>query len=79
MRKTSLKIIPTITDGTNKLVLSGYLAKAQTRTTIVNSIVDLVNKNGFDGIDLTSKVLPLWMAIQHGLRLHPTGFYLLKS
>jgi hypothetical protein len=52
MRKTGLKIIPTMTDGTDKLVLSGYLAKAQTRTSIVNSIVDLVNKNGFDGIDL---------------------------
>jgi len=52
MRKTGLKIIPTMTDGTAKLVLSGYLAKAETRTTIVNSIVDLVNKNGFDGIDL---------------------------
>ena len=51
MRKTGLKIIPTMTDGTDKLVLSGYLAKAQTRTSIVNSIVDLVNKNGFDGID----------------------------
>ena len=52
MRKTGLKIIPTMTDGTDKLVLSGYLAKAQTRTTIVATIVDLVNKNGFDGIDL---------------------------
>ncbi|TRZ56925.1 MAG: hypothetical protein D4S00_03535, partial [Streptomycetaceae bacterium] len=52
MRKTGLKIIPTMTDGTDKLVLSGYLAKAQTRTTIVTTIVDLVNKNGFDGIDL---------------------------
>ena len=52
MRKTGLKIIPTMTDGTDKLVLAGYLAKAETRTTIVQSIVDLVNKNGFDGIDL---------------------------
>ena len=52
MRKTGLKIIPTMTDGTDKLVLSGYLSKAQTRTTIVNSIVELVNKNGFDGIDI---------------------------
>ena len=52
MRKTGLKIIPTMTDGTDKLVLSGYLAKAQTRTTIVTTIVELVNKNGFDGIDL---------------------------
>jgi spore germination protein YaaH len=52
MRKTGLKIIPTMTDGTDKLVLSGYLANPKTRTTIVNTIVDLVNKNGFDGIDL---------------------------
>lgn len=52
MRKTGLKIIPTMTDGTAKLVLSGYLAQAETRTSIVKSIVDLVNKNGFDGIDL---------------------------
>lgn len=52
MRKTGLKIIPSMTDGTDKLVFSGYLAKSQTRTTIVNSIVNLVNKNGFDGIDL---------------------------
>ena len=52
MKKTGLQIIPTITDGTDKLVLSGYLAKADVRTTIVNSIVDLVSKNSFDGIDL---------------------------
>ncbi|CAB4826631.1 unannotated protein [freshwater metagenome] len=52
MRKTGLKIIPTMTDGTSQLVLSGYLTKPETRTTIVKSIVDLVNKNGFDGIDL---------------------------
>jgi len=52
MRKTGLKIIPTMTDGTGELDLAGYLAKAETRTTIVKSIVDLVNKNGFDGIDL---------------------------
>ena len=52
MRKSGLKIIPTITDGTNKTVLAGYLAKADSRATIVKSIVDLVNKNGFDGIDL---------------------------
>ena len=52
MRKSGLKLIPTITDGTDKLVLSGYLAKAELRTTIVKSIVDLVNKYSFDGIDL---------------------------
>ena len=52
MRKTGLKLIPTITDGTDKLVLSGYLANTQSRTVIVKSIVDLVKKNSFDGIDL---------------------------
>ncbi len=52
MRKTGLKIIPTMTDGTSRLVLSGYLAKTDTRTAIVKSITELVNKNGFDGIDL---------------------------
>jgi len=52
MRRAGLQIIPTMTDGTDKLVLAGYLADAVTRTTIVNTIADLVNKNGFDGIDL---------------------------
>lgn len=85
MRKTGLKIIPTMTDGTNKLVLSGYLANPQTRTTIVNTIVDLVNKNGFDGIDLDfegfafvdpnttwAKTAPLWVSFikELSLQLH---------
>ena len=52
MRKTGLKIIPTMTDGTNEMVLAGYLAKPEIRATIVKTIVDLVNTNGFDGIDL---------------------------
>ena len=52
MRKSGVKIIPTMTDGTSKLVLSGYLANSVTRTTIVKSIVDLVNIKNFDGIDL---------------------------
>ena len=52
MRKSGLKLIPTITDGTDKSVLAGYLAKPELRTTIVRSIVDLVNKYSFDGVDL---------------------------
>ncbi len=52
MRKSGLQLIPTITDGTDKLVLSGYLAKPEVRTTIVKTIVNLVNKYSFDGIDL---------------------------
>ena len=52
IRRAGMQVIPTMTDGTEKLVLSGYLAKAATRTTLVKTIVDLVMKNNFDGIDL---------------------------
>jgi len=52
MRRAGLKVIPTMTDGTDKLVLSGYLSSATTRTTLVKTIVDLLMKNNFDGIDL---------------------------
>jgi hypothetical protein len=75
MRRAGMQIIPTMTDGTAKLVLAGYLANQTTRTTIVNSIVNLVNANGFDGIDLDyegfafvdgnttwTKTAPLWVA-----------------
>jgi hypothetical protein len=75
MRRAGLQVIPTMTDGTDKLVLSGYLANTTTRTTIVKTIVDLVMKNNFDGIDLDyegfafvdgssswSKTAPRWVA-----------------
>lgn len=75
MRRAGLQVIPTMTDGTAKLVLSGYLANAATRTTLVKTIVDLVMKNNFDGIDLDyegfafvdgntswSKTAPRWVA-----------------
>ena len=75
MRRAGLQVIPTMTDGTDKLVLSGYLSNAATRTTIVKTIVDLVMKNNFDGIDLDyegfafvdgsstwSKTAPRWVA-----------------
>jgi len=75
MRRAGLQVIPTMTDGTDKLVLSGYLANAATRTTLVKTIVDLVMKNNFDGIDLDyegfafvdgnttwSKTAPRWVA-----------------
>jgi spore germination protein YaaH len=52
MRRAGLQVIPTMTDGTDKLVLSGYLSNASTRTTLVKTIVELVTKNNFDGIDL---------------------------
>jgi hypothetical protein len=76
MRRAGLQVIPTMTDGTDKLVLSGYLANPTTRATIVKSIVDLVMKNNFDGIDLDyegfafvdgsstwSKTAPRWVAL----------------
>jgi hypothetical protein len=76
MRRAGLQIIPTMTDGTAKLVLSEYLSNAATRTTIINTIVDLVVKNNFDGIDLDyegfafvdgnttwSKTAPRWVAL----------------
>lgn len=75
MRRAGLQIIPTMTDGTAKLVLSGYLANATTRTTLVKTIVELVMKNNFDGIDLDyegfafvdgnsswSKTAPRWVS-----------------
>jgi hypothetical protein len=76
MRRAGLQVIPTMTDGTDKLVLSGYLSNPTTRTTIVKTIVDLVMKNNFDGIDLDyegfafvdgnntwTKTAPLWVAL----------------
>ena len=76
MRRAGLQVIPTMTDGTDKLVLSGYLSNPATRTTIVKSIVDLVIKNNFDGIDLDyegfafvdgnntwTKTAPRWVAL----------------
>jgi len=52
MRRAGLQVIPTMTDGTDKLVLSGYLANPDTRVTLIKTIMDLVTKNNFDGIDL---------------------------
>ena len=75
IRRAGLQVIPTMTDGTEKLVLSGYLGNAATRTTIVKTIVDLVLTNDFDGIDLDyegfafvdgnttwTKTAPRWVA-----------------
>lgn len=52
IRNSGYKIIPTITDGTAKLVLAKYLATPANRTKTVAAILNLVNANGFDGIDL---------------------------
>jgi spore germination protein YaaH/5-hydroxyisourate hydrolase-like protein (transthyretin family) len=52
MRNAGLSIIPTITDGTDKLVLAGLLKNSASRTQIVSAIMNLVRTNNYDGIDL---------------------------
>lgn len=52
MRDSGFQIIPTITDGTSKLVLAKLLSVASTRTQVVSTITNLVVANNFDGIDL---------------------------
>jgi hypothetical protein len=75
MSAAGFQIIPTITDGTEKLVLSKLLASPENRTKIARTIFDFVQKNNFDGIDLDfegfafvdgsktwAKTAPLWVA-----------------
>jgi len=52
MRNAGFSIIPTITDGTTKLVLAELLKKSSSRTQVVNTIMNLVRTNSYDGIDL---------------------------
>ncbi len=61
MQAAGFKIIPTITDGTDvnpktgqvsPMVLSNLLADPTSRATVVNTILNLVTSNKFDGIDL---------------------------
>jgi spore germination protein YaaH/5-hydroxyisourate hydrolase-like protein (transthyretin family) len=52
LRQANVQIIPTITDGTQKLVLAGLLKNPTSRTQIVTEIMNLVRTNNYDGIDL---------------------------
>lgn len=52
MRNAGLSIIPTITDGTSKLVLAGLLKNSTSRTQVVSAIMNLVRTNNYDGIDI---------------------------
>ncbi len=52
MRNAGFKIIPTITDGTDKSVLAKLLAKSGDRASVIKSIMDLIMSKNFDGIDL---------------------------
>jgi spore germination protein YaaH len=88
MRSAGLTIIPTITDGTDKLVLSNLLSTEKGRTDTVKVITDLVAANNFDGIDLDfenfafvdgnaswDKTKPYWVAFVKSLSasLHANG------
>ncbi|MFM2215033.1 MAG: hypothetical protein RJA88_402 [Actinomycetota bacterium] len=76
MRNAGFSIIPTITDGTSKLVLAGLLKNPTSRTQVVNAIMNLVRTNNYDGIDLDfegfafvdgnstwSSTAPSWVAL----------------
>jgi spore germination protein YaaH len=52
LRNAGLTIIPTITDGTAKLVLAGLLKSPTSRAQIISAIMDLIRKHNYDGIDL---------------------------
>ena len=75
LRGAGFSLIPTITDGTDKGVLAGLLAKPAARTQIVQAITNMVMANNYDGIDLDfegfafvdgnatwTKTAPLWTA-----------------
>lgn len=52
MRDSGFLVLPTITDGTGKLVLAKLIADPKMRTKIVSTITNFVLTNNFDGIDL---------------------------
>jgi len=75
LRGAGFQVIPTITDGMDKLVLANLLATAANRTKIAKTISDFVEVNNYDGIDLDfegfafvdgnatwAKTAPLWVA-----------------
>ncbi|CAB4947504.1 unannotated protein [freshwater metagenome] len=75
IRAAGFQIIPTITDGMDKLVLANLLASPTSRTAIAKTISDFVVTNNYDGIDLDfegfafvdgnstwAKTAPLWVS-----------------
>jgi spore germination protein YaaH len=52
LRNAGMTIIPTISDGTDKLVLAKLLAKPVSRKQVVDVIVATVASQNYDGIDL---------------------------
>lgn len=75
LRGAGFKVIPTITDGMDKLVLSNLLSTPANRTKTAKTIYDFVTINSYDGIDLDfegfafvdgnatwAKTAPFWVA-----------------
>jgi spore germination protein YaaH len=56
LKSNGLLLLPTITDDMKKLELATLLANPTTRTSIVQSIKDLVLRHNYDGIDLDFEV-----------------------
>ena len=52
LRNAGMTIIPTITDGTDKLMLAGLISKPASRKQVVDAIVATVASQNYDGIDL---------------------------
>ena len=52
LRSRGLPVVPSITDGTGRLVMAGILDDAATRALHVQTITNLVVSRGYDGIDL---------------------------
>ena len=52
LRNAGFSIIPTITDGTEKLVLAGLLKSPASRAQIIDALMNLIRKHNYDGIDL---------------------------
>jgi hypothetical protein len=52
LHNAGYSIIPTITDGTDKLVLAGLLKSPASRAQVISAIMNLVTTNSYDGIDL---------------------------
>ncbi len=88
LRAAGVQVIPTITDGTGKLVLAGILADPVKSATLIATLTTLVLANNFDGIDLDwegfafvdgtstwSSTQPNWTAFvkQLSVSLHAQG------
>lgn len=88
LRARRLPVVPSITDGTARLVMAGILANPVTRTQHVDAIVALVTSRNFDGIDLDyegfafvdgrsswATTRPNWAAFvqELGAKLHAQG------